>query len=149
MITKFRTRSLVSAQRSPGRYHDTRSNIVAALAALSFAAFTLHAQAQQATDPTKAPAYSVEMTPLGKASTLGITQIPLEVVMSASPCCNRPYPAPALPLLLALALRLSAGERQPRFQRSHILRLAPSHHCHVHPWTSGLMRRLTPQDSSM
>lgn len=49
------------------------------LATLTFAAFTLHAHAQQATSPTKAPADSVEMTPLGKPATLGITQIPLEV----------------------------------------------------------------------
>jgi hypothetical protein len=82
MITKFRTRPMVSAQSSPGRCHGTRSNIVASLTALSFAAFTLHAQAQQATDLTKGPAYAVEMTPLGKASTLGITQIPLEVDMT-------------------------------------------------------------------
>ena len=81
MITKFRARSLVSAQSSPGRSHDSRSNIVASIAALSFAALAQHAQAQQATDATKAPTYSVEVTPLGKASTLGITQIPLEVDM--------------------------------------------------------------------
>ena len=52
------------------------------LATLYLAAFGLHTQARQSPDPKKAPADSFEVTPLGKASTLGITQIPLEVDMT-------------------------------------------------------------------
>jgi hypothetical protein len=52
------------------------------IATLHLAAFALHIQAQQTPVPSTATAESLEVTPLGKASRLGITQIPLEVDMS-------------------------------------------------------------------